>query len=119
MHTGDDIPLVKGNTPFSELVLEITGKRMGVTTVADDSGELLGIITDGDLRRAIEKKLPLDKIMALDVMTTNPKTITPGKLCVEALNIMEKYKITCLVVADKKKIVGIIHLHDILQAKVI
>ncbi len=119
MHTGDEIPLVKGDTPFSELVLEITGKRMGVTTVADDTNHLLGIITDGDLRRAIEKKLPLDDMNALDVMTVDPKTIAPGKLCVQALNVMEKHKITCLVVADKKKIVGIIHMHDILQAKVI
>lgn len=119
MHTGDEIPVVKSNTPFSELVLEITGKRMGVTTVADDAGKLLGIITDGDLRRAIEKELPLDKISASEVMTVNPKTITPRKLCIEALNIMEQYKITSLVVTDKKRIVGILHMHDILQAKVV
>lgn len=120
MHTGDEIPMVKGETPFSESVLEMTGKRLGITTVADDGNHLLGIITDGDLRRAIEKKLPLDKMKAVDVMTRNPKTITPNKLCVEALNIMEKHKITSLVVTNKNsKIVGVIHMHDILQAKVV
>ena len=120
MHTGEEIPAVRADTPFSELVLEMTGKRLGITTVADDDFCLLGVITDGDLRRAIEKKTPLDKMMAADVMTKNPKTITANKLCVEALNMMENYKITCLVVTGRNgKIVGVLHMHDILQAKVV
>jgi len=120
MHAEDSIPSVKPDTLFSQLVLEITGKRLGMTTVVDDNNKLLGIITDGDLRRAIEKKSPLEKLSARDVMTANPKTISPNRLCVEALNRMEKYKITSLVVADSgKRVVGVLHMHDLLRAKII
>jgi len=122
MHTGDDIPIVKADIPFSELILEITGKRLGMTTVANGDGNLQGVITDGDLRRAIEKKMQLDQIKAADIMSTKPKTISAGRLAIEALNRMEKFKITCLVVVDKNngnKIVGVLHMHDLLQAKVV
>jgi len=120
MHANSSIPSVKPDTLFSQLVLEITGKRLGMTTVVDDENKLLGIITDGDLRRAIEKKSPLEKLSAIDVMTANPKTISPKRLCVEALNRMERYKITSLVVADSgKRVVGVLHMHDLLQAKII
>lgn len=120
MHTDNEIPRVTVDTPFTELVLEMTGKRLGMTTVDDKNGKLAGVITDGDLRRAIEKKLKLDSLKASDVMTKSPKTIRPSKLCVEAINSMEKHKITCLVVTDSdNKIIGVLHMHDILQAKVI
>ena len=120
MHTGDEIPMVKADRPFLEVVFEMTGKRLGFTTVADDEGHLLGVISDGDLRRAIEKKAPLDTMKAADVMTVNPKTIPAKKLAVEALNIMEKHKITVLVATGKNnKIAGVLHMHDLLQAKII
>ncbi|MCP4581164.1 MAG: KpsF/GutQ family sugar-phosphate isomerase [candidate division Zixibacteria bacterium] len=120
MHTGDEIPMVKLDTPFSQLVLEITSKRLGITTVVDDGNHLVGIVTDGDLRRALEKKSRLEDLVAKDVMTARPKSITANKLCVEALNRMEKHKITSLVVADdEKKVVGILHMHDLLRAKII
>jgi arabinose-5-phosphate isomerase len=120
MHTGDEVPMVNADTPFSELVLEMTGKRLGFTTVADDNKHLMGVISDGDLRRAIEKKKALDKMKAADVMTVKPKTIAAKKLAIEALNIMEKHKITVLVVTDKNnKITGVLHMHDLLQAKII
>jgi arabinose-5-phosphate isomerase len=120
MHTGDEIPIVKADRPFLEVVFEMTGKRLGFTTVADDDGHLLGVISDGDLRRAIEKKVPLDTMKASDVMTVNPKTIASKKLAVEALNIMEKHKITVLVATGKNnKIAGVLHMHDLLQAKII
>ena len=120
MHDGDSIPSVKPDTLFSQLVLEITSKCLGMTTVVDDEYRLLGIITDGDLRRAIEKKSRLEKLSAQDVMTANPKTISPNSLCVEALNRMERYKITSLVIADSgKRVVGVLHMHDLLQAKII
>jgi len=93
MHTGDEIPMVKLDTPFSQLVLEITSKRLGITTVVDNDNHLAGIVTDGDLRRAIEKTSRLDDLIAKDVMTVKPKSITANKLCVEALNMMEKHKI--------------------------
>jgi arabinose-5-phosphate isomerase len=120
MHTGEEIPMVKAGTAFSELVLEMTGKRLGFTTVADDEQHLLGVISDGDLRRAIEKKRQIDKLTASDVMTVKPKTIAARKLALEALNMMEKHKITVLVVTDKSnKIAGVLHMHDILQAKIV
>lgn len=120
MHTGDEIPMVKPDTLFSQLVLEITSKRMGVTSVVDNNGLLVGIITDGDLRRAIEKNLHLEKLTASEVMTKNPKTMSDNKLAIEALNIMEKHKITSIVITeDNKKVIGLLHMHDILQAKVV
>jgi arabinose-5-phosphate isomerase len=120
MHTGDEIPKVKSDTPFSELVLEMTSKRLGTTTVVDGNGTLVGIITDGDLRRAIEKKHKLEQLTATDVMTSKPKTISKNKLAVEALNKMEKHEITSLVITDSdKKVIGFLHMHDILRAKVV
>lgn len=120
MHTGEEIPKVKLNTGFSELVLEMTSKRLGTTTVVAESGVLIGIITDGDLRRAIEKKHNLENLTAADVMSSKPKTISANKLAVEALNKMEKHKITSLVVTDgDKKVIGLLHMHDILEAKVV
>jgi len=120
MHADDSIPSVKPDTLFSQLVLEITSKRLGMTTVVDDENKLLGIVTDGDLRRAIEKKSRLEKLRARDVMTANPKTISPNSLGVEALNRMERYKITSLVVANSgKRVVGVLHMHDLLQAKIV
>jgi arabinose-5-phosphate isomerase len=120
MHTGDDIPKVGPDTPFSRVVLEMTSKRLGTTTVVDEKDTLLGIITDGDLRRAIEKGLPLDKLVASDVMTSKPKTISSEKLAVLALNRMEKHKITSLAVVNGgNHLLGLIHMHDILNAKII
>jgi len=120
MTTGDAIPMVGPETVFSELVLEITGKRLGVTCVVDNKSKLIGIVTDGDLRRAIEKKVKLEKLTAADVMTRKPKTISEDKLAVEALNQMEKHKITSMVITDRKNIVvGILHMHDILEAKIV
>lgn len=120
MHTGENIPRVGPDTPFSRLVLEMTSKRLGTTTVIDEKDTLLGIITDGDLRRAIEKGLALDKLVASDVMTVKPKTITADKLVVFALNRMEKYKITSLAVVNGgNHLLGVIHMHDILNAKIV
>jgi len=120
MATGDAIPMVGPETVFSELVLEITGKRLGVTCVVDNKSKLIGIVTDGDLRRAIEKKAKLEELKAADVMTRKPKTISEDKLAVEALNQMEKHKITSMVITDRKNIVvGILHMHDILEAKIV
>ncbi len=120
MHTGENIPRVRPDTPFSRVVLEMTSKRLGTTTVVDEKETLLGIITDGDLRRAIEKGLALDKLVASDVMTPKPKTIAANKLVVLALNRMEKYKITSLAVVNGgNHLLGVIHMHDILNAKIV
>ncbi len=120
MHTGEEVPRVNPDTPFMKTILEMTGKRLGTTTVVDSENRLLGIVTDGDLRRAIEKKLKLETLKAADIMTTKPKTIGSDKLAVDALNLMERHKITSLAVVDSdNKLIGLLHMHDILDAKVI
>ncbi len=120
MHTGDEVPRVSPDTPFMKTILEMTGKRLGTTTVVDSENRLLGIVTDGDLRRAIEKKPKLEILTAGDIMTTRPKTIGADRLAIDALNLMEKHKITSLaVVGDDNKLIGLLHMHDILDAKVI
>ena len=121
MHTGDEVPIVHENSDFNDLVYEISSKRLGMATVVDDDGLLVGVITDGDLRRAIERySSKLFKIKAKDIMTANPKIIDKFSLAAKAASIMERYSITSLVVVeDKKYIIGVIHLHDILKAGVL
>lgn len=121
MHVGGEIPIVKPETPMKDVVLEISTKRLGMTTVVDDEGRLIGVITDGDLRRLIER---MGKAMfdakAKDVMTKNPKTIRKDALAVKALGEMERYSITSLVVVDNKnKVEGVIHLHDLLKSGIV
>jgi len=121
MHTGDEVPVVNEDSDFNSLVYEISSKRLGMTTVVDSKNRLIGVITDGDLRRAVEKySSKLFKIKAKDIMSKNPKTIDEFSLAAKAASIMEKYSITSLVVVeDESKIVGVIHLHDILKAGVL
>ncbi len=121
MHTGDEIPKVKEDYDFSSLVYEISSKRLGMTVVLDKNDNLSGVITDGDLRRAIERySNELFKIKAKDIATKNPKVIDRYSLAAKAANIMEKYSITSLVVVDENgKVEGVIHLHDILKAGVL
>ncbi len=121
MHTGEALPLVYPDTSMIKAIMEISSKRLGVTIVVDSDDKILGIITDGDLRRGIEKwgKALFDMI-AEDVMTKNPKTISENELAVKALAIMEKYSITSIVVPDDNgKAIGIIHLHDILKQGIV
>ncbi len=121
MHFGDEVPFIDKNSKFNDVVYEISSKRLGIAVVADDNKNLLGIVTDGDLRRAFEKfsKSVFD-MEAQDIMTKNPKTIESSALAAKAANIMEQYSITSLVVSDNgKSIDGIIHLHDILKAGVL
>lgn len=116
MHTGDALPLVKPDLPMSEALLIFTEKNMGSLGIVDDSNKLVGIITDGDLKRHMDANL-LSKTCA-DIMTKNPKTIRQGALAEEALHIMNDKNITNLFVIDDEKPVGIIHIHDILRAGV-
>jgi len=121
MHTGDSLPLVPPDMPMIKAVVEISSKRLGVTIVTDIDKRILGIITDGDLRRGIEKwgKAFFD-MRAEDVMTGNPKTISEDELAVKALSIMERHSITSLVVPDEQgRVKGIIHLHDILKKGIV
>lgn len=117
MHEGSDIPIVSPDTPMMRAIMEISSKRLGLTLVLDSSNSLHGIITDGDVRRGIERwgKTFFD-MLSKDVMTVKPKTIRSGELAAKALSIMETYSITALVAADSNNtVVGVIHLHDILK----
>ena len=108
-------PSVKPTQDLKEVIVEMTGKRLGATAVVDDENNLLGVITDGDLRRMLEQGGSLEKISAKDLMTANPKTIDADELAVDALDMMRKKEITQLVVTDQKKYLGIIHLHDLIK----
>ncbi len=120
MHTGDRVPKVSVNASMREAILEMTSKGFGATTVVDEDGRIVGIITDGDLRRYIERGYDLNNGRVRDAMTRNPKVISPDSLVGEALNMMEKYKIMVLPVVDEGgRPIGIIHLHDILGSGII
>lgn len=115
MHRGDDLPRVLPTTPMKDVLFEMTRKRLGVTTVAEADGRLLGLISDGDLRRQMEKHgyTLLDR-RAEECMTARPRTIAPRALATEALALMEAGKITSLVVTDPGgQLLGLIHLHDL------
>ncbi len=121
MHSGSEIPLIREETPMKKALLQMTGKRLGIVGVLDSTGKLQGIVTDGDLRRALEKYPNLLEKTVNDVMTRFPKVIDKTALAARALRCMEKNKITCLFVVDEsnKRIpVGVIHMHDILKAEI-
>lgn len=116
MIKGKDIPIVKENAPLKDAIFEITSKRLGTTCVINDEGVLIGIITDGDLRRLLEKTLDIKNLTAVEIMTKKPKTITKNLLASFAIQQMENYKITSLIVVDEKnKPEGILHLHDLVK----
>jgi arabinose-5-phosphate isomerase len=120
MHTGDEIPVVAETTNMKEAILEMTSKRLGVTAVVDGQGQLTGIITDGDLRRLLEKTDKISSLVAGDAMTRKPKTISQEALAAEAVNSMERYSITSLIVTDTEdQLAGIVHLHDLLKAGIV
>lgn len=121
MHTGEALPVVAPEAPMTEAVVSISSKRLGMAIIADSDGKFLGILTDGDLRRGIEKwgKAFFD-MKAGEAMTRNPKTINAEELAARALSIMEKHSITSLVVPDGNGCaIGIIHLHDILKKGIV
>jgi arabinose-5-phosphate isomerase len=122
MHVGQAFPVVSEKTLMKDAIFEITSKRLGVTGVCNDEGHLVGVITDGDLRRALEKFSDLFQRKASEVMTRNPKWIEKEDLAAKAVQKMEEYSITSLFVfnrAGDEVPVGIIHLHDLLKAGVV
>ncbi len=100
---------------MKEVIIEMTKKRLGITAVVNSDNDLLGIVTDGDLRRMLEKNVAIDTINAEDIMTVLPKTISPDELAVEALDVLRKNEISQLVVAENGKYLGIIHIHDLIR----
>ena len=120
MHTGDAIPRVELTTPLSDALLEMTRKGLGMTAIIDTRGELAGIFTDGDLRRTIDNKVDLNEALISEVMTADCKTIHPGMLAAEALQIMDSTKINALpVVNENNELVGALNMHDLLRAGVV
>ncbi len=122
MHVGDEFPAVYEDTLMKEALVEITSKRLGVTAVLNDRKELVGVITDGDLRRALERYADLLERKTHEVMTKNPKWIEADTLAAQAVQRMEEYAITSLFVFEKagdRIPIGIIHLHDLLKAGVV
>lgn len=118
MYRGEQLPLVGEDTPIKEALFEITSKRLGVTGVTDAQGKLVGAITDGDLRRALEKRGQILDLKAKEIMTRNPKTIPAETLATEAVAFMERFPITSLFVLENGsgKPLGVIHLHDLVKA---
>ena len=120
MHTGDAMPVVRKEESLSAALLEMSRKGLGMTAVVDDATTVLGIFTDGDLRRAIDKAVDVHNTNIGEVMTANCQTATPGMLAGEALQMMEKHRINgLLIVDDKDVLVGVINMHDLLRAGVI
>lgn len=119
MHTGSAIPKVNFDALLKTALVEMTQKKLGMTTIVNENDELTGVFTDGDVRRAFDNNADVNITPVYQIMSKNPKVITPGMLAAEALNIMENYKITSLIVTNEKNNpVGVVHLHDILRAGV-
>lgn len=119
MHKDEAVPVVPVHASLKEALVEMTHKKLGMTTVVNEQGELAGIYTDGDVRRTLDQETNIHTTQIQSVMSKNPKTITGNILAAEALNLMETFKITSLVVIDHvRKPVGIVHIHDILRAGV-
>lgn len=108
-------PTVLSSTIIQKVIFEISSKRLGATAVVDESETLLGIITDGDIRRMLMKYTDISSLIARDVMTENPKSILPDAMAVEAMKLMRDHSITQLPVVDEGRYVGMIHLHDLIQ----
>lgn len=121
MHTGEQVPRVSPSSSMRDVIVEITAKHLGAAAVVDKRGELVGIVTDGDLRRALERHTNLLDLTARDVMTARPKRAEPEMLAGEALRILEHHKITVLLVCEPRhprRVVGVLHMHDLLRAGV-
>ena len=119
MITGDKLPLAKEEDKFSDVIELISNKKLGMAIVTDENGVMSGVLTDGDIRRALIKHHDIKDLRVKEVMTASPKTILPTELAAKALHLMEKYSITALAISDEKGFpVGVVHIHDLLKAGV-
>lgn len=116
MHQNDALPIVRADTSLKEALIVMTQKKLGGTVVVDDAGQLVGVFTDGDLRRALNQEMNIQSTPIHQVMNKHPKTISADLLAAEALQVMENYKITSLIITDKNQPKGLVHIHDIFQA---
>jgi arabinose-5-phosphate isomerase len=119
MRSGKDVPTVRAEATLAEGLMEVTSKRLGMTAIVDDSMHVLGVFTDGDLRRALDRATDLHTTRMDQVMSHNPKSVRPNMLAAEAVHLMETHSITSLVVLDADaKLVGALNVHDLLRAGV-
>jgi len=118
MRSGKDVPTVRADATLAAGLLEVTSKRLGMTAIVDASMHVLGIFTDGDLRRVLDRSADLRTTRMDQIMTRNPKSVSPGMLAAEAVHLMETHSITSLVVIDAGKVVGALNIHDLLRAGV-
>lgn len=120
MHTDDEIPKVSESALLSDALIEMTQKGLGVTTIVDSNDNILGIFTDGDLRRTLDSNIDINTCLVKDVMTKNGKNIKANSLAASALALMEKHSINALVVVDEQeKLIGMLNMHDLLRARVV
>jgi arabinose-5-phosphate isomerase len=120
MRTGADVPTVRAGTPMAEGLMEVTRKGLGMTAIVDEDMRVLGVFTDGDLRRALDASADLRTTRMDQVMSRHPKTVRPATLAAEAVHLMETHRITSLIVVDAdEKIVGALNVHDLLRAGVV
>lgn len=115
LFSGNEKPAVKTNSTIREVIVAISRNRLGATAVLNEENNLAGLITDGDLRRMLEKNISIESVTAIDIMSTDPKTVGPEQLAIDALDQMRKFDITQLVVAEGSDYLGIIHLHDLVR----
>ena len=113
------IPKVKESADLAEVIIEISGKRLGATAVVDEEDRLKGIITDGDLRRMLQKTLDIHSLRASDIMSVNPKTISSDEYAIRALNLMRDHNITQLVAMNGDKIAGFVHIHELMKEGIV
>lgn len=109
------LPRVRPDSTLKETIIEMTAKRLGATAVVNEDGTVYGIITDGDLRRMLERQPALNEVLAADICTINPKSIDPDELAVNALDMLRRYDITHLVVSRHQQFLGILHLHELVK----
>ncbi len=119
MHAGDRLPMVREHAPLKDALLEMSRKGLGMTAVVDGAGDLLGVLTDGDLRRALDRDIDVRVAGVFDLMVRNPVTIDVDRLAAEAAQIMETRRINGLLVMDGNKLVGALNMHDLLRARVV
>ncbi|NDL63539.1 arabinose-5-phosphate isomerase KdsD [Acerihabitans arboris] len=119
MHAGDEIPITPQDASLRDALLEITRKNLGMTVICDDNMNIEGIFTDGDLRRVFDMGVDLNQARIADLMTAGGIRVSPNTLAVDALNLMQSRHITSVLVADQNRLMGVVHMHDMLRAGVI
>ena len=119
LYKNNEAPKVSVNDNVKDVIVEISSKRLGATAVLNEKNEVEGIVTDGDIRRMLQNFENLEKLTAKDIMSSNPKTIQKDELAINAFNLMENNNITQLIVIQKDKYIGMVHLHDILKEGIV